>query len=180
MKIRWPAILLSGGVLLGALTADAEVADAVGEAPLFTVSKSENKNIVQYSLRVDRQCTPVTNAPVFAFWRMLEEGPSHTEPLLAREVKAYGVTSQVVTERRPDGGRVQLVLNAVPKRTIAVEAFRGPDGTCRTRSMVPVDGTPAYLYNVFIRLRWLFGVDYLQLSGWSTDGSHVVTEKLRN
>jgi Domain of unknown function (DUF4833) len=163
------------------LTAEAQVvAAAAGEVPLFTVSKSENKNIVQYSLRVDRQCTPIALSPVFAFWRMLEEGPNRTEALLAREVKAYGITSQVVTEQRADGGKVRLVLNAVPKRTIAIETNRMPDGKCVARSMVPVDGTPAYLYNVYIRLKWLFGVDYLQLSAWSIDGSHVVTEKLRD
>lgn len=179
--MRWPTILLLSAVLVGAPPARTAAAETEArEIPLFTVSKSQNRNVVQYAVHVDGQCAPAPDAPVFAFWRMNEKGPDVTEPLLAREQRAYGVASQVVTEQRPVGGSVRLVLNAVPKRPIVVQTIRASDGACRAYSTVSIEGTPAYLYNVFIRLKWLFGVDYLLLSGWSIDGSHVITEKVRD
>jgi hypothetical protein len=41
-----------------------------------------------------------------------------------------------------------------------------------------ISGAPARLFNVYVRL-WLFGVRYILIRGWSMDGSHVVTEKLK-
>jgi hypothetical protein len=183
MEIRQRCVPLAGAAILGCTVVFARVAlgeVATHDVPLFTVSKSENKNLVQYSVHEDDQCVPLSKEPVFAFWRMLEKGPNVNEHLLASEQKAYGVASQTVTERRADGGTVRLVLNAVPKRAILIETSRGADGSCRAYPRVTIDGAPAYLYNVYIRLKWLFGVDYLLLSGWSVDGTHVITEKLRD
>jgi hypothetical protein len=181
VKVRWQAFPVLVALTVGAsVTRAAEPETLPHDVPLFTVSKSENKNLVQYSLRVDGHCAPVPGAPVFAFWQMLENGPGRTEPLLAREQRAYGVASQVVMDRREDGGRVRLVLNAVPKRAILIDTTRAADGSCRAYPRVSIDGTLAYIYNVYIHLRWLFGVDYLLLSGWSVDGSHVVSEKLQD
>ncbi len=42
--------------------------------PVFSIAKSENKNQVQYVVRLDAHCAPVGPAPVFAYWRMLEKG----------------------------------------------------------------------------------------------------------
>jgi hypothetical protein len=149
------------------------------EVPLFTISKSENRNLVQYSVRVDGLCRPAREAPVFAVWRLLEEGANRTAPILAREQGAYGVASQVVTELRPAGGELRLVLNALPERAIVVETTRASDGACRGYSTATIDGVRAHLYDVYVRLGRVFGVAYLLLSGWSLDGSHVVREKLK-
>lgn len=70
---------------LVASSAGADGAGASRALPLFSISKSENKNQVQYAIRVDDRCEPATTAPVFAYWRMLEKGPTVTEPLLAHE-----------------------------------------------------------------------------------------------
>ena len=40
-----------------------------------------------------------------------------------------------------------------------------------------VAGSPAYLFNVYLKLKWL-GIDYILLRGWSLDRTHVVTERL--
>jgi Domain of unknown function (DUF4833) len=146
---------------------------------LFSISKSENKNQVEYAIRVDERCQPSTAAPVFAYWLMREKGPNVTEPLLAHELDAYGIASQVTTHT-PDGAGagVQLVLRAVRGRPIAIRVFRNASGACQALATVAISGAPAHLYDVYAKLKWPFGVEYLLLQGWSVDGTRVMKEKL--
>jgi hypothetical protein len=144
---------------------------------LFSISKSENKNQVEYAIRVDDRCQPLAVAPVFAYWRMREKGPGVTEPLLAHELDAYGIASQVTTHT-PDGVVVQLVLRAVRGRPIAIGVSRSASGACQALSTVAISGSPAHLYDVYAKLKWPFGVEYLLLQGWSLDGTRIMKEKL--
>ena len=148
------------------------------ELPLFTISKSENKNRVQYAIRVNDDCVPAGDAPVFAYWLMLEQGPGRTEPLLPREVPAYGAANQAVLSRGPKSAQVRLTLKVVPSRPILIDTFRTAKG-CTALSTASINGAPAHLYDVYAKLGWLWGVDYLLLQGWSADGSHVITEKVQ-
>jgi hypothetical protein len=163
---------------LAILAGAPHAAFASSTVPLFTIAKSQNKNLVAYAIRVDDHCVPDGNAPVFAYWRMLEDGPSRTAPLLPREQAPYGLASQVVTARAGNGGRARIVLRALPNRPIDIETQRGADGACLAVPTATISGAPARLFNVYVRL-WLFGVRYILIRGWSMDGSHVVTEKLK-
>ena len=138
---------------------------------LFLVSKSENRNQVHYALAVDESCAPVGPTPIRAYWRMLEKGPTATEPLLDREQSAYGLASQLVKD-----GVVTAILRALPSRPIVVHTWRGDNGTCHAASRATIDGVDARLFNVHVALK-LFGVDYLLLTGWSDDG-RTVREKI--
>ena len=153
-------------------------APRVHTVPLFSIAKSENRNQVQYAVHVDESCAPVADAPVFAYWRMLEQGPGHTEPLLSREARAYGLASQQVVARSSDGGEVRVVLHAIPGRAIAVQTGRAPDGDCHASAALTINGVPAHLVSVFVQLKRIFGVDYLLLQGRSSDGTRTVTERL--
>jgi hypothetical protein len=148
------------------------------DLPLFTISKSENRNQVQYAVRVGPTCEPQGAAPAFAYWRMVEKGPGRTEPLLPQEHDAYGIASQAITERGPDRWTERLVLKAVQHRQILVEVLRTETGECRALATVTIQGAPAHLFNVHAKLKWPLGVDYLLIQGWSLDGSRVVTERL--
>jgi hypothetical protein len=146
---------------------------------LFTIGKSQNKNLVQYAVHVDGQCVPVPGAPVFAYWRMLELGPTRIEPLLPRELSAYGSASQIITARDANGGKIHLVLRALPARPISVETARAADGTCRAFASVTIASATAHLFNVYVKLTWHLSVDYLLLRGWSTDGAHLISETVK-
>jgi hypothetical protein len=143
---------------------------------LFTISKSENKNEVVYAIHLDAQCAPVGDAPIYAFWRMHEVGPNAVEKLLPREEPAYGIATQRVVARRGGGGRVELTLRALASRPIDVETSRR-DGRCEAWSQLRIAGEQGYLYNVYVKI-WLLGVEYLMLSGWATDRTHVLHEKI--
>jgi hypothetical protein len=109
---------------------------------------------------------------------MLEPGPNRVAPILSREVDAYGVASQVVTSHATDGGKIRVVLHALPRRPIVVETRRGSDGVCRAFAALTIVGQPAHLFNVYVKLKWLLGVDYLVLRGWAKDGTHILREQL--
>jgi len=142
---------------------------------LFSISKSENKNEVVYAIHLDEQCAPAGDAPVYAFWRMNEKGPAVIEPILSREEGAYGIGRQRVLARG-EGGKVELTLRALPSRPIVVETKVG-EGRCQAWSTLPIAGENAYLYNVYVKLKE-FGVDYILLSGWATDRSRVLHDKI--
>jgi hypothetical protein len=167
--------------LLLASTADAraeQVVQTAFDVSLFTISKSENRNQVQYVVRVDDHCVPLGAAPVWAYWRMIEQGPTRTAPLLGREQPAYGAAGQWVIERNPEGGKVRLVLRAMPARPIEIETSRSAAGTCFAVSTMTIAGAPAHLFGVYAKLKWPVGVSYLLIQGWSLDGTHVVTERV--
>ena len=149
-----------------------------GVRSVFFVAKSENRNEVHYGIALDAACAPTGPAPVFAYWRMRERGPLATEPLLSREVSAYGVTEPQQVERGERGGRVVFRLNALPRRSIAIDAAPGAHG-CTATARAMIGGTAAALTSVFVQLRWPFGVDYLVLSGLAGPDGRVVRERVR-
>jgi|CZKU01.1.fsa_nt_gi hypothetical protein len=149
----------------------------VTQVPLFSIAKSENKNQIQYVVTIDARCAPVGAAPVSAYWRMLEKGPTLTAPLLPREARAYGLARQDVLESDPNGGHVRIALRALARRPLDIVTFRGADGACRALTTTSIGGAPSHLFNVYVHLQW-DGVDYLLLQGWSIDGARVLREKV--
>jgi hypothetical protein len=179
--MRPPAVSALVALGLCASLARPSRAATVTEKPIFTITKSENRNLVQYVVRLDAQCHPVTAQPVYAYWRMLEEGPTATAPLLARELRAYGLASEDIVSPVTPGAvaAVRVVLAAVTDRPVLVETWRGSDGACRAVPSTRIAATPAHLFNVYVRLKSPFAIDYLLLQGWSTDDTRVVEERIR-
>ncbi|MEO6599571.1 MAG: DUF4833 domain-containing protein [Polyangiaceae bacterium] len=176
-RARW--IALAAVLLPGVSTAVASKSTPSSTvAPLFLITKSQNKNQVQYAIRLDDHCSPASAAPVFAYWRMLEQGPARTAPLLSSELHAYGLASQRIVARKGERNAVSLTLRAVPSRPILVETSVGPHGACAARATITIALQPARLFNVYARLSWFLGVDYLLLQGWSIDGKRVIKERL--
>jgi hypothetical protein len=149
---------------------------AESTAVLFSISKSENRNLVQFVERLDARCAPVGQAPVYSYWRMLEKGQAVTEPLLDREQPAYGIASQTVESRGDRGAAVRMTLRALPHMPLIVESGRAADGTCTASVRTPIDGVDAKLFNVHVVLRWPFGVARLLVTGWSAADGHLVRE----
>jgi hypothetical protein len=134
---------------------------------------------VQFAMRVDARCAPEGNAPVHSWWRMLERGPTAIEPLLAREIPAYGIASQRVLASREDGGEARVSLRALPDRPLTIESHRGARGDCEATARTSIGGGDARLYNVHAVLAWPFGVSRLVLSGWESASGRPVREDRR-
>jgi hypothetical protein len=177
--MRPPTLAAALLLVCSAARADEPPAPVVLQ-PVFTISKSSNRNLVQYSIRLDAQCSPVGSAPVFAYWKMLEKGPGETAPLLEREVRAYGMaTERVLPPGNDTAGRVAITLKAVPDRTIVIETAHAQGGGCLALATTTISGTPAHLFDVYVRVAVLSAADYLLLEGWSMTGKTVLRETLR-
>lgn len=151
--------------------------DAWSVTTVFFVAKSENRNQVHYGIHLDDTCAPIGDTPVYAYWQMLEHGPSSFEPLLPRERRAYGIAEQRVLERTRGPARTRVVLEALRSRPMVVESYS--DGKhCVARAVLPMAGTPAVLGDVFVQLRWPFGVAYLTLAAHSLKDGTLVRERV--
>jgi hypothetical protein len=147
-------------------------------APLFSISKSENRNQVAFEVRLDGECRPRGEAPVFAYWRMLERSPQAVEPILPLEARAYGILRQEIVERGESGGTVRMSLRALPGRAILVHTRR-QGSACIADASTTISATPARLFNVHARIAWPFGLDSLLLTGWAETDGRLIHETLR-
>lgn len=138
----------------------------------FFVSKSENRNQVHYAVVVDASCSPSGDAPVTARWHMLEKGIGVEESLLDREQRAYGIASQSVLVRTQNGGKVRIVLKALPSRSIVIDTFVA-NGACVAVARTAIAGTDARLMGIHLVLRWPFGLDHMIVRGWSEEGWEI-------
>jgi hypothetical protein len=169
-------------LLLGAL-AVSEASSAQEPQPselpsVFFISKSENKNQVHYAVAVDANCAPAGGAPVRPYWRLLARGPAFTAPLLAREQRAYGIASQNVDQRWAAGGRITLVLEALPKRPLSIVTGKNSQGTCIASVYTVIQQQPARLYAIHVVLKWL-GVESLIIKGWATSDGRILRETVQ-
>jgi len=172
------AVLLAGAPLAPSVAADPPTG-AVYSMPIFAITKNQNRNFVQYAVRVDAHCTPTTTAPVFAYWRMIEKGPDRTESLLFLEQPAYGLSSQNLVTEGPDQGKILVKLRAFPSRPIVVDVHARPGGTCEAHATTPINGVAATLATIFVHVKWLVTVDYVDVFGQSLEGATPVSERLR-
>jgi Domain of unknown function (DUF4833) len=159
-------ILTASLGLTAARPSPAAPADGPREVPLFLVTKSENRNRVLYVLRLDEKCAPVGEAPVRAYWQMLEKGVSVTEPLLSREDRAYGLRQTLRSDV------VRLSLNALPDREITVITWRAA-GACMAAAWTTLRGERARLVEVHAVLSWPFGIDHVVVQGQTREGRLV-------
>jgi hypothetical protein len=141
-----------------------------GPQSVFLIAKSENKNQVHYGVHVDASCNVVGTSPIYGYWRMLEK-KGEIEPILSREVRAYGVDPVQRIEKNGDATTITTRMNAVPDRQLRVTVARTA-GRCEAWANMPIAGADAHLGFIYIRLSWPFGVDYILLRG-SRDGRSV-------
>jgi hypothetical protein len=167
-----------GIVAAAALLSTPAAGDATHDVPsAFYVSKSENRNQVHYAVHLDDRCAPASAAPVQPYWRMLERDPRATEPLLSREVPAYGIAEQSIVSRGERGGVVRVVLKALPSRPLLLTTFASGEACAASASLV-IAGTPATLTSIHVQLKWPWGVDYLLVGGHALSDGHSVSERI--
>lgn len=181
MRVSWawlPSLLL---VLLGrAETSAGQAADAGFVVPsVFHIEKSENRNQVHYAVRIDGQCRPLGKAPVYGYWRDLEKGPRATSQLLDHEQSAYGLTAPRFIHVLPSGGEIRIGLRGFPDREITIETFAS-EGRCRARARTSIAGHDAVLQSIYVKLGFLFSVEYVLMHGVAVSDGKPVQEKMND
>ena len=143
---------------------------------VFLVAKSENKNQVHYGVRLDESCNVVGTHPLYGYWRMLEN-KGEIEPILSREVRAYGIDPAQRIEKTGDTTTIYARMNAIPDRVLRVTVTRAA-GRCEARATMSIAGADAHLRLIYIRLAWPFGVDYILLRGSRMTDGRAIEEKI--
>ncbi len=144
---------------------------------VFFIARSENRNQVHYGIRVDADCRPRGQNPVYVYWRMFEKGEQEVEALLGVEEPIYGLVAEQQVESTPEGWRVRIQLRSFPGRVIDVDVVQ-ENGGCATQASTKVAGSPARLDNIFVQNQWPFGIDHLLINGVRPDGQ-AIREKVR-
>lgn len=179
---RGAAPLLAAALAL--LGADARASDpAFGSndvATAFFVSKSDDRNRVDYGVRLDADCAPVGDSPVFPYWREFENSPPvRTHSLGWLEYLAYGVSEQKLLRRGEGGAELAVKLKAVA-RDLVVETKRGADGRCQATVRCTIAGTSgAELSSAHVKLRRALSVEYIDLFGRDPSTGASLVERIR-
>jgi len=118
----------------------------LGAAPssqlLFTLGRTTNANVVEYSARLDPDGRVTRANPFDVSWRMLA-GDGHREELNFFERQfAYGLSTRTLVDRES----YELKLVSCPERRIVVR--RSPGGF---EAQTEIGGAPSRLLRIFVR-----------------------------
>jgi Domain of unknown function (DUF4833) len=150
------------------------IPEATTRVDLFVIERNKNRNQVQYALRVDGDCVPIGEEPVEVFWRMLEIGPTRTEPVGVFEEMAYGIKKQ---GRRSDA--IDLRLKALETKRLVVRVSKGPRG-CVAGAYAMVRGDEARIHRVYVHAdegALLPSVRYVEVTATTPAGA-LLSERL--
>ena len=121
-------------------------------ATVFYISKSENRNRVDFGMKLDSNCQPRGSEPVFPYWRMLANSPVSLEGLSTGEPRAYGIGGQRVHDRSRDGTWVHVELRALSSRAVEVLTLRNSSGRCAAGARIRINGQQSHLHHVYVQL----------------------------
>lgn len=176
-RIGLRAFVVAGALSLFAAGALADVHFARTDVPtVFFISKSDDRNRVDYGLRLDASCAPRRDRPVFTYWRRFEPNQPPLGELNDLDERAYGIASQRVSSR---GGRtlVTLALRSVPRHPILIVAG-DIAGRCEARAETTIAGKRARLDHVHVQLGGLLSVDHLDVVGTDLATGASVHERI--
>ena len=133
-------------------------------ATVFYISKSDDKNRVDYGIRLDADCVPVGNSAVFGYWREYEYTPPHINGLSILDRIPYGISSQGLVSRTATGADYYMRLRQF-ERTIAIATKKEADGTCSAIARAKINGSVAQFVFVYAKLAGPFSVEYIDIHG---------------
>jgi len=185
-KGRWIALLgVSLGLLVGAIAPRTARSDGPrfgrdDVRTLFYISKSENRNRVDFGMKLDSNCQPRGTEPVFPYWRMLENSPVTLEGLSTGEPRAYGIASQRIHDRSREGTWVHVELRALSNRSVEVLTLRNTSGRCDAGARIAIRGQESHLHHVYVELSRGFipRPRWVQLNGRTVRHQQAVRERI--
>ena len=144
---------------------------------LFEIGKNLDRNVVQYGIRLDKDCVPVGDEPIYAYWRQFEKGPDVTEDLNFLDKQGYGIKGEWVVKRDPAGSKVLMTLRATD-RPIAVLVKKNDDGKCVADTIAKINGEQAHLERVFVHVAGFLKIDWIEIRGTSVASGKPAIERV--
>jgi hypothetical protein len=145
---------------------------------MFVIGKNTDRNEVQFGIRLDADCVPVSDEPIYNYWRQFEKGPEVTEDLNFLDKTGYGIKNQKVVERKTSGSKVVLTLRATSDRPIAVYV-RKERAACVAEPLTYISGTSARLERIHVQLSGPLSVSYIEIRGVRSDNKQPIVERTK-
>jgi len=146
---------------------------------VFFIAKSNDKNRVDYGMRLDAACAPVNDDALVPYWREFEKAPPvRTHPLSLIDHIPYGVAEQRALSRSATGGEYSVRLKQF-SRPIVITTKKDADGKCSATARSTINGAPAQFLSVFAKLASLVSVEYIDLFGKHLETGAPVTERIK-
>jgi hypothetical protein len=143
----------------------------------FFISKSDDKDRVDYGMRLDSACAPYGEEAVFPYWRELEKSPDRKSSLSMLDSVAFGISEQRLVARTETGGEYTIRLKQVD-RLIEITTKREANGSCSALTRSIIGGRKAQLVSVFAKLGGMASVAYIDVIGKSLDSGAIFSERI--
>lgn len=172
-------------VALLALSSPASAAGGVPFGPsdiptVFFISKSDDRNRVDYGMRLTAACAPVSDDAVFPYWREFEGAPPVRTFLLGAFAHlGYGISEQrLVRGGKPDAAYL-VRLKQFRQRPVWITTSRDGGGRCRARARVAIGAVKlAELSSIYVKLSGPLSVDYIVVKGRDPATGKEIEEKI--
>jgi hypothetical protein len=161
---------------LGAATAWADGVEfgAKDVRTVFFLSPSDLTSRLDYGLKLDDKCAPVSDEPLFPYWH--EPEANKTATLKFFEYPAYGVQEQKI-KKLPGRTELAVKLKALP-RQIVITIEPSAEGRCNATARTLIGAqTDVELLSVYIKVKPVWRVDFIEIRGRTADGKGL-TERV--
>lgn len=145
----------------------------------FYISKSNDRDRVDYGIRLDARCTPVDDA-VFPYWRELEDAPPvRSHPLSGFQYLAYGVSEQRLVAHNENSAVYRVQLKQVD-RPIDIVTSHDAARHCIATAYTRIQGVPnARLDHIFVQVAGRMSVDYVDVFGLDPKSAARLVERMK-
>jgi hypothetical protein len=176
----WALPALLTGVFVGTAVAGDKPAIGPYDIPtLFFINKSDDKNRVDYGIRLDADCVPSKKNAMFHYWREFENAPPvRTHELNLLDRFAYGIADQRLIGRTASGSEYYFRLKAL-RRELYVQTTKGPDGRCTALVSAALAGQErAEVLSAYVKLRRPMSVEYVEIHGKDRSTGQTLSERI--
>jgi hypothetical protein len=150
---------------------------------VFYISKSDDRNRVDYGIHLDDRCAPTHDDAVFQYWREFENSPPvRVHTLGVFEYIPYGISEQRVIRKTSTGSIYLLRLRQFEKTPIGIITKKESDGHCSSQARAIINGRESELTYVYVRLGrggLTPSVDYVEVHGKDLGTGQDIHERMR-
>jgi hypothetical protein len=180
--------LLLGALVLGAATLATPSTASAGlpefgprdVTTVFYISKSDDKNRVDYGIHMDERCAAPNDDAIFLYWREFEHAPPvKLIPLSSLDWIPYGLSEQRAVRKMRDGGIYFMKLKQFDKTPIYIITKKGADGKCTAQARSIINEKEAELTYIYVKLKGPMSVDYLDVHGKDLETGAEITQRMR-
>ncbi len=182
-RFGFAVALLAGFVLPGSAEAGDPDFGPNDIPTVFYISKSDDKNRVDYGIRLDARCASAKDDAVFQYWREFENAPPvRTHSLGVFEYVPYGISEQRSIRKLLTGGIHIMRLRQFDKTPIAIVTKKEADGHCTSQARAIINGKESELTYIYVKLGKggiTPTVEYVDVHGKDLDTGAEIQERMR-